>query len=274
VGHSSGLPRGRGEAGGSGVGLSCARSSLPRCRTPATSPRRSAAPPASPAASPPPWGARQPLPRARPQVEGPVVASSGGCGAMDARGDTLALAGFGLRAGSPVPENCIKVWVCACACDEGRMGGCARGRAKAHARASSCGRAPAREPLPCPLARPALAPLSLVRCPFRAQHAPAHPHPPHTCAHLAPPSPFPSLPAAPSPRCTTCAAACCARCSACPRPASPRRWPSTSARPTRCWRPCPRATSCSPTRARAWPRSTRTRRGGLGYRHACAGAGE
>lgn len=45
------------------------------------------------------------------QLDGPVVAACpGGIAAMDARGDTVAVAGYGLRAGGVlVPDNCVRV---------------------------------------------------------------------------------------------------------------------------------------------------------------------
>ncbi|GFR50707.1 hypothetical protein Agub_g12964, partial [Astrephomene gubernaculifera] len=49
-------------------------------------------------------------PRGKLRVEAALMAAPGGVAALDARGDTVAAAGYGLRAGSPVPENCVKIF--------------------------------------------------------------------------------------------------------------------------------------------------------------------
>ncbi|KAG2497083.1 hypothetical protein HYH03_005077 [Edaphochlamys debaryana] len=49
-------------------------------------------------------------PRTKLRVESALIAAPGGLAALDARGDTVAAAGYGMRAGQVVAENCVKIF--------------------------------------------------------------------------------------------------------------------------------------------------------------------
>eukprot|EP00198_Chlamydomonas_reinhardtii_P002059 XP_001691395.1 PAN2-like protein [Chlamydomonas reinhardtii] len=49
-------------------------------------------------------------PRAKLRADSALIAAPGGVAALDARGDTVAAAGYGMRAGTVVAENCVKLF--------------------------------------------------------------------------------------------------------------------------------------------------------------------
>ncbi|EFJ51381.1 hypothetical protein VOLCADRAFT_87610 [Volvox carteri f. nagariensis] len=49
-------------------------------------------------------------PRTKLRVDGALIAAAGGVAALDGRGDTVAAAGYGLRAGQVIAENCVKIF--------------------------------------------------------------------------------------------------------------------------------------------------------------------
>ncbi|GIL89851.1 hypothetical protein Vretifemale_17592 [Volvox reticuliferus] len=49
-------------------------------------------------------------PRVKLRLDGALIAAPGGIAALDARGDTVAAAGYGMRTGQVVVENCVKIF--------------------------------------------------------------------------------------------------------------------------------------------------------------------
>ncbi|GIL62633.1 hypothetical protein Vafri_16832 [Volvox africanus] len=49
-------------------------------------------------------------PRVKLRLDGALIAAPGGIAALDARGDTVAAAGYGMRTGQVVAENCVKIF--------------------------------------------------------------------------------------------------------------------------------------------------------------------